>query len=123
MAELIPSNPVRKTRFPRSGLTKQRAEIAPEKIQELLGVLPEPSQSVAWLLVLTGLRIGELLALRWRNIDLEKKELKVTHSVYDGHFDVPKTPRSQRSVALGPKAVEILTARKPSAANPDALVF
>jgi len=123
MAELIPSNPVRKTRFPRRGPTKPRAEIAPEKILELLEALPEPSGSLAWLLVLTGLRIGELLAVRWRNIDLEKKELRVTHSVYDGHFDVPKTPRSQRSVPLGPKAVEILTARKPAVSNPEALVF
>ncbi|HEX3740548.1 MAG TPA: hypothetical protein VHV29_12655 [Terriglobales bacterium] len=45
---------------------KQKAEIAPEKIRELLNALPEPSHSLAWLLVLTGLRIGELLALRWR---------------------------------------------------------
>jgi len=123
MAELIPSNPVRKTRFPRRGLTKQRAEIAPEKIQELLDALPEPSRSLAWLLVLTGLRIGEALALRWRNIDLVRGELRVTQTVYDGHFDVPKTQRSQRSVPLGPKAVEILTARKPSVTNPEALVF
>src|SRR4051812_34463839 len=41
-AELIPSNPARKTRFPRRGLMKQKAEIAPEKIQELLNALPEP---------------------------------------------------------------------------------
>jgi integrase len=123
MAELIPSNPVRKTRFPRRGPTKLRAEIAPEKILELLEALPEPGGHLAWLLVLTGLRIGEALALRWRNIDLEKGELRVTHSVYDGHFDVPKTQRSQRSVPLGPKAVEILTARKPTIADPEALVF
>jgi integrase len=123
MAELIPSNPVRKTRFPRRGPTKQRAEIAPDKIRELLDALPEPSRSLASLLVLTGLRIGELLALRWRNIDLEKGELRVMQSVYDGHFDVPKTPRSQRSVPLGPTAVQILTARKPSVTNPEALVF
>ena len=123
MAELIPSNPVRKTRFPRRGPTKQRAEIAPEKIRELLDALPEPSRSVAWLLILTGLRIGELLALRWRNIDLEKGELRVTQSVYDGHFDIPKTPRSQRSVPLGPKSVQILAARKPAVTNPEGLVF
>lgn len=123
MAEMIPSNPVRKTRFPRRGPTKPRAEIAPEKILELLEALPEPGGPLAWLLVLTGLRIGEALALRWRNIDLEKGELRVTHSVYDGHFDVPKTQRSRRSVPLGPKAVEILTARKPTIADPEALVF
>jgi integrase len=123
MAELIPSNPVRKTRFPRRGPVKQRAVIAPEKIRELLDALPEPSRSLAWLLVLTGLRIGELLALRWQNVDLEKGELRVTHTVYDGHFDIPKTQRSQRSVPLGPKAIQILAARKPAVVNPEALVF
>jgi len=122
-AELVQSNPVRKTRFPRRGLTKQKAVIAPEKISELLDALPEPSQSLASLLVLTGLRIGELLALRWRNVDLEHGVLRVTETVYDGHFDTPKTQRSQRSVPLGPGAIRILTARKPAVVNPDALVF
>jgi integrase len=122
-AELIPSNPVRKTRFPRRGLTKQKAEIAPEKIRGLLNALPEPSHSLAWLLVLTGLRIGELLALRWRNVDLEHGTLRVTETVYDGHFDVPKTQRSQRSLPLCAMAIRILTARKPAVTNPEALVF
>jgi len=123
VAELIPSNPVRKTRFPRRGPAKQRAVIAPEKIQDLLVALPEPSRSLAWLLVLTGLRIGELLAVRWRNVDLELGTLRVTESVYDGHFDVPKTERSQRTIPLAAKAIQILTARKPAVVSPEALVF
>src|SRR5581483_7708312 len=123
MAELIPSNPVRKTRFPRRGPTKRRAEIAPERIRELLDALPEPSRSLAWLLVLTGLRIGELLALRWQNVDLGLGILRVTESVYDGHFDDPKTPESERSIPLATKAVQILAGRKPAATDPRALVF
>ncbi len=125
MAELIPSNPVRKTRVPRHVPVRPRAVIAPEKIRELLEALPEPTRSLAWLLVLTGLRIGELLALRWRNVDLDQRVLRVTESVYDGVFDTPKTQRSRRSVPLGTKAIEILSARKPAAANPnpDAFVF
>ena len=122
-AELIPSNPVRKTRFPRRGQVKQRAAVAPEKIRGLLEALPEPAHSLAWLLVLTGLRIGELLALHWRNVDLERGVLRVVETVYDGHFDVPKTQRSQRSVPLGPMAIRILMARKPAVLNPEALVF
>jgi integrase len=122
-AALIPSNPVRKTRFPRRGPMKQKAVIAPEKIRELLDALPEPSRSLAWLLVLTGLRIGELLALRWQNVDLENGVLRVVETVYDGHFDTPKTQRSQRSVPLGPMAVRILSARKLAVMNPEALVF
>ena len=48
-AELIPSNPVRKTRFPRRGPVKEKAVIGPEKTRELLDVLPEPSASLAQL--------------------------------------------------------------------------
>jgi integrase len=75
------------------------------------------------LLALTGLRIGELLAVHWRNVDLEHGTLRVTETVYDGHFDVPKTQRSQRSVPLATKAVQILKGYKPVVMNPDALVF
>jgi integrase len=121
--EIVPSNPVRKTRFPRRGPAKDRAVIAPDKIQELLAALPEPSRSLAHLLVFTGLRIGELLALRWRDVDLERCGLRVTQSVYEGHFDEPKSKRSKRSVPLGVKSIEILAARKPAGVNPDALVF
>ena len=49
----------------------------PELIRKLLDKLAEPSRSLAWLLVLTGLSIGELLALRWRDVDLEAKVLRV----------------------------------------------
>ncbi len=122
-AELIPSNPVRKTRFPRRGPMKQRAVIAPEKVRAFLDALPEPSGSLAWLLALTGLRIGELLAVRWRSVDLERGTLRVIETVYDGHFDEPKTQRSQRSVPLSTKTIQILVARKPALVNPEALVF
>ena len=71
----------------------------------------------------TGLRIGELLALRWRDVDLERCGLRVTQSVYEGHFDEPKSQRSKRSVPLGAKSIEILSALKPAGVNPEALVF
>lgn len=123
MAELIPSNPVRKTKLPRRGPAKERAVIAPEKIRALLNALPEPSHALAHLLVFTGLRIGELLAVRWQDVDLERAVLRVTRTVSDGIFDVPKSQRSKRSVPLGAKAIEILSAKRPSDANPTALIF
>jgi integrase len=90
----------------------------------LLEALPEPSRSLAWLLTFTGLRIGELLALRWRDVDLDAGFIRVRQSVYEGHFDDPKTKRSRRTVPLGTQGAQILTARKPVAAcDPDGLVF
>lgn len=64
----------------------------------------------------TGLRIGELLALTWSDIDFEKRILNVSKTCYDGKadgkrvriIDTPKTPCSQRRIPLPKNVVSIL---------------
>ena len=61
----------------------------------------------------TGIRIGELCALKWRNIDLDKKILYVNNTlqrVYDKKqkktkiiIDVPKTAKSIRLIPISNK--------------------
>ena len=97
--------------------------IEPEKTRLSLDALPEPSCSIAWVSVLTGLRIGEVLALRWRDVDLVNGMLRVRQTVYEGRFDEPKTRRSNRSVPLGAKGIAVLEVRRPGTPNPDALIF
>jgi integrase len=119
----IEDNPVPKTRLPRRGLQPEKTVLTPEQLRSLLENLPEPSRSLVWLLVLTGLRIGELLALRWQDVDLQAGLLRVCRTLYEGHFDEPKTRSSVRTVPLSAKGVEILTNVRPRAFNLDALVF
>lgn len=120
----IEENPVPKTKLSRRrGPRPERKVFTPEQLRSLLGALPEPSCSIVWLLVLTGLRIGEVLALRWRDIDLANRVLRVREAVYEGHFDDPKTPTSRRVVPLSPKAAEILDELKPGVPDAEALVF
>jgi len=64
-------------------------------------------------LLYTGLRRGELLALKWRNLDLDHGTLHVAESAYklgNGEYVVkePKTPHSRRPVALPPSLSELL---------------
>lgn len=56
----------------------------------------------------TGLRIGELLALTWNDIDFNKSTLSVTKTCHDGNVngkhcliaDTPKTDNSRRDIPL-----------------------
>lgn len=60
----------------------------------------------------TGMRQGELLALRWQDVDIDDAylQVRVTLKVVDGKpvIDKTKTRRSRRKVALTPHACEAL---------------
>jgi integrase len=49
---------------------------------------------------MTGLRQGELLGLRWRDIDWPAGRIRVRQSYVRGEFGTPKSKRSSRSVPL-----------------------
>lgn len=66
-----------------------------------------------WLLALkTGMRRGELLGLRWRDLDLDRGMAHVRQSVivFDGKpcIQTPKTAAAQRAVKLSPDVVAAL---------------
>ena len=44
----------------------------------------------------TGLRCGEIIALRWSDVDWKKREITVALSEWKGHVGVPKGGRSRR---------------------------
>jgi integrase len=49
---------------------------------------------------MTGMRQGELLALRWRDIDWPARRVRIRRSFVRGEFGTPKSKRSSRSVPL-----------------------
>ena len=49
---------------------------------------------------MTGLRRGELLALRWQDVDPNAGVIRVRRTYTRGHFGAPKTRRSSRAVPL-----------------------
>lgn len=72
----------------------------------------------------TGLRLGELLALRWRDVDFAKRIVHVRWSRVGGHTDRPKSHRV-RSVPLIDQAARALDglSQRQHFTGPDDLVF
>jgi integrase len=54
---------------------------------------------------------------------LDARILRVTETVYDGHFDKPKTKRGKRTIPIGAETAEVLAVLRPSFADPTRLVF
>ncbi len=72
----------------------------------------------------SGLRQGEILALRWQDIDFDNNLIHVTRSLMAGHgFTTPKTASSVRTVPMIGTLKAILEDYRPRKAAPSTLVF
>ena len=102
--QLLARNPVDAVEPPRAERKEMRA-LDEDETANLLGLLAENRLYMPTMLaVTTGLRRGEILGLRWGNVDLVAGTLTVVQSLEqtkDGlRLKTPKTQRSRRSVAL-----------------------
>jgi integrase len=88
-----------------------------ETVHQLLAAADSELQAPLAIAVITGLRRGELLGLRWSDIDLDAGRLIVRRSIEvvqnpSGHYErrekPPKTKRSARTIALAPTASAVL---------------
>src|SRR5579884_3263997 len=79
-----------------------------DEVEELAANTVAPYGNMVMLAALTGLRQGELFALRDRNLDLEGKTVTVENGTYAGELVPVKTKASRRRVDLSATAVRVL---------------
>jgi len=98
---LIPINPVEHVKR----LAEPTPDIDPftlEEVEKILDAAHGQERALFCLLLLTGMRPGEALALRWDNVDFERDELLVRSTLSRFGFGSPKTPGSVRVVKMLP---------------------
>lgn len=87
------------------------------KIEQAILNGEKPKMFGVVLCIYTGLRIGELLALTWQDIDFQKLTVSVTKTCYEGKgdtgkftriTDAPKTGTSRRVIPLPKQLIEHL---------------
>ena len=93
--------------------TRELKTWSAEQLKAFLESTQGERLSPLWhLLAMTGMRRGEVLGLRWEDVDLEAGRLSVRRALIPNGATVvvsePKTARGRRSVALDPETVEVL---------------
>jgi integrase len=79
--------------------------LTPNEIRVLLEKT-HPHYKAAFLTAfLTGMRAGELWALRWSDVDWNSNRIHVRQSVWQGKFQAPKTRKSVRKIDLLPQLI------------------
>ncbi len=96
----LDKNPAHGIRIRTTGSRIEHRFYSPAQVRQLLPELTEPCRTVVQLAVLTGLRIGEILALRWKRVNLLRGTIEVAESYSDGEFGSPKTRSSNRVIPI-----------------------
>ena len=113
---LIPKNPATLADKPQVEHQEMRA-LTEEETASLLRVAQGSRMyTPALILFTTGLRRGELLGLRWKDIDFEARTLNVNQVVQlvsrEATFKQPKTKRSRRTLSLSQVSLDALKAHQ-----------
>jgi integrase len=97
---LIPRNVTEAVEPPR----EQKKEIRPlteEQVKRLLQAVRGDHLEVLYVLAITtGMRSGELLGLRWEDVDLHTGTVQVRRTVFTGRIEAPEILKGKRSIRL-----------------------
>jgi integrase len=106
----LSANPAERVRRPRAERNPDDMQILDaDQVLRLLASASEEARTLLLCAVTTGMRRGELLGLRWGDVDWGGRRVWVRRSVGpDGRFQQPKTRGSVRAIALTPTLVSAL---------------
>jgi integrase len=109
----------------KGGSKRQKAlvTLTNEEFQLLLEELKEPFRTMATVAMCTGLRISEILALRWESLHLDAGTMLVERAVVNGRIGPTKTETSKDDVPLDGEFASILLAWQQKQDRKTGLVF
>lgn len=108
---LIPSNPLtRLERNERPSVDRSEMRIlGREEIAKLSATAPKRYAAILATALLTGARLGELLGLKWADVDFAAGVLRVRRQAdRQGNLAPPKTKRASRDIVLAPQLAMLL---------------
>lgn len=96
---IIDKNPMMMVKIPKI----EKVEVKPFTIQELTLIIQEAKDDIQTFVALgflTGMRSGEMIGLRWDDIDFSRREISVKRTIKMGKISTPKTHSSVRTIDI-----------------------
>jgi integrase len=110
---LVPTNVAEAVEPPRIRRTEMRTLDAAEVRRLLSAAQGSRLYEVILIAVTTGMRRGEILGLRWADVDFDRSRITVSSALQlDGSLAEPKTPRSRRDVGMPTTLRDVLRTHK-----------
>ena len=98
--------------------------LTPDEVRAFLAACDDEHRPLFATAIMTGMRLGELLALQWSDINWHAGTIRVRRSLFEGRFVDPKTPKSVRVIGMSDRLAAILLEHKVTAPySPLDLVF
>jgi len=97
---LLVKNPVEGIRLPadKRGKRKTKPHVTPEQFKQLVELIPEPYATMVFVAVWTGLRVSELIGLRWEDVGTDS--LIIDERYCRGDWDAPKSEASNATIGV-----------------------
>lgn len=102
--ELLVKNPMERLRLPPDKRPRRaKPFMSPEQFSALIELVPEPYATAVYVCVWTGLRVSELLGLKWRCIRADS--IAIEERFCRGDWAAPKTEASAAPIAVEPHVI------------------
>lgn len=112
---LIPRNPLYGFQLKRVRTTAPKDSVDPFTHEEISAICAHSDPQFADFVTFwcwTGLRLGEIIALRWPDIDFVHSAVRIERAVREFRVKAPKTEAGERDVKLLPPALAALQHQK-----------
>lgn len=96
---IIDKNPMMMVKIPKI----DKVEVKPFTIQEMMRIIQEATGEIQVFVALgffTGMRSGEMIGLRWEDINFDRREISIKRAIRMGNISTPKTQSSVRTIEI-----------------------
>ena len=103
---LLITNPIEGIQLPPNKTGKRRAKpfLSPEQFDELVSRMPEPYATMVYVATYSGLRISELIGLKWHDLGFDS--IAIDERYCRGDWSEPKSNASNTTIGVDRSVIE-----------------